>query len=311
MPRVLVTGAAGFIGRHVVERLAEQGDEVVAVRSRAPAGEERPLAGDVRWRTADLLDPDVAHALIREEQPAQLVHLAWYARPGAVWGAVENVRWVEASLRLLRAFGEGEGSGRALFVGSCAEYDWTYGLCSERRTPTRPESLYGAAKDGLRRVAVTAAEGLGVSLAWARPFFLYGPYEHVDRLVPAIALPLLRGEPAPCSGGSQMRDYIHVSDAAAALAALLRSELTGPVNIGTGVPVRVRDLIAQIGDAVGRPELIRYGALGGDKAQAPLVVADVGRLRDELGWGPGVGLEAGLERTVSFWRSVEAGRSAR
>ena len=307
MPRVLVTGASGFVGRHVVDRLSERGDEVVATGS---GDRELEARRGVRWHQVDLLNPEAGAALVARERPTHLVHLAWFSKPGANWTSLENVRWAEASLGLLRAF-HAAGGERAVFAGTCAEYDWSYGLCSEVRTPTDPASLYGAAKDGLRRVALAAAQEGGIGLAWARIFFLYGRHEHPQRLVPAIALPLLRGEPAPCSEGLQMRDYLHVADAAAALTELLHSPVTGPVNIGSGVPLRVRDLVAGIGDRLGRPDLVRYGALGdGGAGAAPLVVADPARLRDEVGWRPQIGLAEGLDDVVSFWRAVVDGAPA-
>ena len=310
MARVLVTGASGFIGRHVLEQLTGAGDEVVAVSSGPVADPALAALPGVHWRQADLLDPGVPAALCDRERPTHVVHLAWFATPGATWTSPENVRWVEASLRLLRAFGVAGGQ-RAVFAGTCAEYDWSYGLCSELRTPTEPASLYGAAKDGLRRVALAAAADAGIDLAWARPFFLYGRHEDPRRLVPAIALPLLRGHEAPTSEGSQLRDYLHVADAAAALAALLHSGVSGPVNVGSGVPVRVREIVARIGQRTGRPDLIRYGALGDGAGGAPVVLADTGRLRDEVGWRPRIGLDEGLDDVVAFWRSTGGGAESR
>jgi nucleoside-diphosphate-sugar epimerase len=311
--RVLLTGAAGFIGHHLLTRLVERGHAVSAVTTRPVGSGPRPVGSGprpvgsgppgVRWITADLLEPDVPAALVDEEDVTHLVHLAWHTRP-SVYTSPENVRWVEASLRLLRALGA-RGGARAVLVGTCAEYDWSYGLCSEWRTPTEGASLYGASKDALRRIAQAAGDELGVSVAWARPFFLYGPREHESRLVPAVIRPLLRGEPAPCSEGWQLRDYLHVGDAADALAHLLDSALEGPVNVGSGVPVRVRDVAATIGELLGRPELVAYGALGDGRGEAPLVLADTTRLRTELGWTPRVSLRAGLDDAIEFWRSCE------
>lgn len=300
MRTVLFTGATGFLGRHVVSCLLERGHEVHAVSS-GPLPQQGPDAR-LLWHRADLLTFEAASQLVGLTQPTDLVHCAWFARPGVVWNSLENVRWVEASLRLLRAFGDA-GGRRALLVGSCAEYDWAHGVCSEARTPIRPASLYGTSKDGLRRVAEAAARSLGVSLVWARPFFLYGPHEHPDRLVPSIIRSLLTGAPAACSEGWQLRDYLHIVDAAAALAALLESELTGPVNVGSGTPVRIRDIVAALGEFIGRADLIRYGAIPTSPGEVPLLLADVARLHDELGWTPGIDLAAGLEEAVEFWRS--------
>lgn len=299
MGTVLLTGATGFLGRQVLGCLLERGHEVHAVSSE-PLPQEEARAR-VHWHRADLLGSEAAGRLVPLVQPTDLVHCAWYSRPGLVWNSLENVRWVEASLRLLCAFGEA-GGRRALLVGTCAEYEWAHGFCSEARTPLRPASLYGSSKDALRRVAEAAARPLDVSVVWARPFFLYGPHEHPDRLVPAISRSLLSCAPADCSEGWQLRDYLHVVDAARAIVSLLESGLTGPVNVGSGIPIRVRDVVAALGEAIGRGELIRYGAIPTSPGEAPLVLADVARLRDELGWSPSIELAAGLEEVIDYWR---------
>src|SRR5205085_8625551 len=125
------------------------------------------------------------------------------------WTAPENVRWVEASLALLRAFAEA-GGRRAVLAGTCAEYDWGAGdeVLNERNTPLRPDTLYGAAKHGLHVVGAAQAAQVGFELAWGRVFFLYGPGEAPGRLVPAVARALLAGEPAKTTAGTQVRDFL-------------------------------------------------------------------------------------------------------
>ena len=94
----------------------------------------------------------------------------------------------------------------------------------------------------------------GISFAWGRIFFLHGPGEHPDRLVPSVTRALLAGEPARCTDGRQVRDFLHSSsDAAHAFAALLALRVEGPVNIASGRGCRSRELVGWIGDALGRP----------------------------------------------------------
>ena len=112
--KVLVTGATGFIGRHVLPRLIARGYRVHAVGRTPIAG---PL--DVQWHNADLLAPGVAAALAATIRPSHLLHLAWTATSGEFWTAPENVDWVAASLALYRSFAIADGR-RALFVGTCA-----------------------------------------------------------------------------------------------------------------------------------------------------------------------------------------------
>jgi nucleoside-diphosphate-sugar epimerase len=114
---------------------------------------------------------------------------------------------------------------------------------------------------------------------------------------------LLRGEPARCSHGNQIRDFLHVEDAAAAFVALLDAEtVAGAVNIASGRPVALKDLIGSIAVELGREDLIRLGAVPAQANEPPLLLADVARLRDEVGWQPRYTLETGLAQTVEWWR---------
>jgi len=297
--RVLVTGGTGFIGRHALPLLAELGYEVHASWSSAP-GEERP---GVRWHRCDLLHPAAAASLIEAVRPTHLLHLAWYAVPGKFWDAAENARWVEASLGLLAAFADA-GGRRATLAGSCAEYDWSrQGILSEAGTPLAPTTYYGTCKHALRAVAEGLAARRGVSFSWGRIFFVYGPHEHPDRLVSSLARALTRGEEAPTSKGTQRRDFLHARDVAAAFVALLDSGVEGAVNIGSGAAVAVRDVVAAVAAAAGRPELVRWGALPQRPGDPPVLEADVSRLVDEVGWRPSVPLEEGIERTVEWWKA--------
>jgi nucleoside-diphosphate-sugar epimerase len=345
--RVLVTGAGGFIGRHTLAPLVAAGHEVHAVTSRplyggAPATARPPndsggtpaaagppdealheMPPEVRWHRANLLAPESAEALVREVRPSHLLHLAWYTQPGAFWTALENFDWVQASLRLLRAFGELEGR-RAVLAGTCTEYAWERSThCVEKvppraddraadadaarahpSTPMCPATLYGAAKHGLHVVAERWALQTDVALAWGRIFYAYGPHEHPARLVSGVARALVRGEEVPCTSGTQVRDYLDTPDLGSAFAALLTSEVTGPVNMASGEPVRVAELVAAVADAAGRPELVRLGALPQRPGDPERLTADVRRLREEVGWSPSIDLREGVARTVAWWRAV-------
>ena len=196
MTRILVTGATGLIGAPTLAPLIASGREVHAVTSRRP---RTGAAAPVHWHVCDLLDARATEALASQVAATELLHLAWYAEPGRVWSSPENLRWVEASLRLLQAFTEA-GGRRAVLAGSCAEYAWQEStLCVESSTPCRPATLYGAAKHGLHVIAESYAAELGLSLAWGRIFFVFGPGEHEARLGGSVARSLLRGEPAICS----------------------------------------------------------------------------------------------------------------
>jgi nucleoside-diphosphate-sugar epimerase len=294
--RVLVTGASGFIGPHALRPLVEAGHEVHAVARRRPPADG--LAG-VTWHQADLLERPAD--VVAELAPERLLHLAWCTQ-APVWTDIANVRWVEATLALVRAFAAA-GGARAVLTGTCAEYEWGgAGSYDERRSPLRPATLYGIAKHATRTVVEAAAGELDIETAWGRVFFLYGPGESENRLVPAITAALIRGEPARTGPGELRRDYLHVADAGAALAALVDADVQGAVNIASGEGPQLRALAEQIARIVGRDDLLEVGALPPRPGDPEELIADVTRLRDEVGFEPRVELADGLASTVAWWR---------
>src|SRR5581483_9823238 len=192
MKTVLITGAAGFVGRHCLPPLARRDYVVHAAGRRPPAGR----AG-AHWHAADLLDPGQVADLLAEVRPTHLLHLAWVTTPGAYWASPDNLAWLAASLHLVRQFAAC-GGRRVVVAGTCAEYDWGYGYCAEGKTPLAPATLYGKCKDALRSVLEGFAAAADLSTAWGRLFYLYGPHEHPDRFVASVIRRLLAGEPAPC-----------------------------------------------------------------------------------------------------------------
>jgi nucleoside-diphosphate-sugar epimerase len=148
-----------------------------------------------------------------------------------------------------------------------------------------------------------------MSSVWPRIFFVYGPHEHPDRLVAAVARSLVAGEPARCSHGRQVRDYLFVEDVADALVRLLESDVTGPINVASGQALTLRDIVSQIGEQTGRADLIQFGAIPPAATDTPLVVGDTSRLTAELEWRPRWDLARGIEKTIAWWRQELAARA--
>lgn len=296
MRRVLVTGAGGFVGSHVVAALATAGFEVVATGLRAPSLPSP--ARDLRFEAADLLDQVARRDLIERVAPTHLLHLAWIAQPGVYWRSADNLQWAAASLDLVRAFRE-RGGVRAVAVGSCAEYAWGGARFIETETPCSPATLYGAAKDATRRLLEAFAREHELSFAWARLFFLYGPREKPGRLVSDALTALRSGTPFPTSEGHQRRDFLHVEDAAGALCALLASEVAGAVNIASGTAVPVRAILAHLANAFRQSHLIRYGERRSSETEPAIIEGDVSRLTREVGFSPRFDIRSGLDDTIA------------
>jgi nucleoside-diphosphate-sugar epimerase len=295
MKKIVLTGASGFVGRQCLSPLVRHGYEIHAVQHQHRA----PDIAQVQWHQVDLLDADEVSRFLKRIQPTHLLHCAWYAVPGKYWEAVENYRWVEASQHLFRSFVK-LGGQRAVGVGSCAEYDWSFTRCLEYSTPLNPATTYGTCKVQVGTFLEELGNKTGVTTAWGRLFFLYGPHERPERFVPSIINPILRGERARCSHGEHVRDYIYVKDAADALASLLASSVSGPVNIASGKAVALKQIAKTIGAKLGRPDLLTFAET--ESTGAREIAAETARLNREVGWSPKYNLDLGLEETIGWWQ---------
>lgn len=296
MKRVLVTGAAGFIGRHALAPLAELGYEVHALTSR-PVSAGRRFAN---WHQADLFDAEQVEALISRVRPTHLLHLAWVTRPPDYWSAPGNVTWVHASLGLLDTF-QRNGGVRAVIAGTCAEYDWSHGLCREDTTPIAPATVYGRCKAALWLAADALGQSTQLAVAWGRVFHVYGPAEHRGRLVPSIVNALLDGAPASCFNAGSIRDYLFVEDVAAAFAALVDSAASGAFNLGSGCARRLGDVASAVARQLAQEHLLRLEGRE-HSAGVAVLIPDVRRFQDTFGWRPKTGLEDGIATTIAWWR---------
>ncbi|MEM8994880.1 MAG: NAD(P)-dependent oxidoreductase [Acidobacteriota bacterium] len=293
--RVLVTGAAGFLGTPTVRGLLERGFSVHATTRAARAAE-----GDVRWHTVDLLAADAGprlDAVLEIARPTHLLHLAWASGRDGFRDSPENYRWVGATVDLIRRF-HASGGRRAVAAGTGAEYDGAHGVCREASTPLRPASTYGVCKKAMSELFLRYLDQHGLSGAWARLFYLYGPGEDGYRLLPSIVGSLLRGESARCTFDRLERDYMHIHDAAAGLADLLESSVDGPINVASGVATPLGELVGRAADQLGRRDLLELGGEPSGPHPSPSVRADIGRARTELGWRPRLELEEGLAQTL-------------
>lgn len=302
--RIMLTGASGFVGRQALEFLVASGHDVYAVSRREPK-----FAGRYAWHPIDLLSAEGPLQAVLASQPDIILHLAWCVEHGRFWTDDANLAWLAASLELVRAARE-NGVTRFVGTGTCYEYDWpSERNCDERTTPLAAHTLYDASKDACRRALESYCRQYGMSFAWGRLFFLYGPQEAQNRLVASVAHALAQGDAAECSDGVVIRDFMDVRDAGAALSALALADVEGSVNIASGEAVSIAEVVTKMGQLAGHPELVRLGARANRTGEPPRIVAEVGRLRNEVGFTPSRNLEAGLKDALSFWSGKVSGRA--
>jgi nucleoside-diphosphate-sugar epimerase len=297
LKRIVITGASGFIGSHCLPLLEQKGYEIHAFSSRFQPDFER---SKIVWHRVDLLHQSRLKEIMKDIRPSHLLHLAWYLEPGKWANSLENYRWVQASLDLLLAFCK-FGGQRAVMVGSCAEYDWRHSYCIENLTPMKPNTVYGTCKYALQEMFGKFIENTELSGAWGRIFFLYGPHEHPVRLVSSVILSLLANQSAQCTHGNQRRDYLYVKDVADALIALLESHVVGSVNIASGQPLAIKEIVFKIAEKLDGKDLVQLGAINTSADEPNLVVGDITRLSKEVGWQPQYSLDRGLDETIKWW----------
>lgn len=297
---VLVTGASGFLGRHLVSRLLAEGARVHAV-SRRSRGEVAGAEG-ASWHAADLADADAVAALVAAVRPRVVFHLASHVAGSRDLELVLPTFHANlaSTVHLLTAVARQGGCRSFVQAGSLEE--------SRGDVPASP---YAAAKLAASAYAEMFAALYAVPAVVARIFMVYGPGQpDLRKLVPYVATSLLRGAAPRLSSGTRPVDWIYVDDVVEGLLRLgRRSDLGGRhVDLGSGELVTVAEVVSRLFQIVGQDRAPDFGSLE-DRPREQVRSADVAATAALLGWRPATDLDAGLAATVEWYRrELAAGR---
>jgi dTDP-6-deoxy-L-talose 4-dehydrogenase (NAD+) len=268
---VLLTGATGFVGRQVLQVLAQRGERVrLIIRPGRQALIGSPAAIESVLMTPDLFQENAAWWETACQGIDTLIHLAWYAEPGKYLESPLNLDCLSGTLELARGAARA-GVRRWIGCGSCFEYDLSAAILTPA-TPLRPLTVYAAAKAAAYLALERWLSLQAVEFAWCRLFYLYGEGEDARRLVPYLRARLSAGEPAELTRGTQVRDYLEVREAARQIVECALGSVQGAVNICSGVAITVRELAEQIADEYGRRDLLRFGARPDNLTDPPRVL---------------------------------------
>jgi nucleoside-diphosphate-sugar epimerase len=307
--RVLVTGAAGFVGANLIQALRTAGSEVVGlVRPGAPRPRLADLDGDVELLEVDVLEPRTVEDAVKRTRPDLAVNLVVEGSHPTT--PIERLRQLEVAVlgtaRLVEVLARAGCSG-LVHLGSSLEY-------GPRPRPHREDDALspivsrGVAKAAETIACLGAARAVGIAAVVLRPFSIYGPWDHEVRLVPTAIRAALEGTELPLTEPGFAHDFVHVGDVVQAILLAASGALTldGKIfNIGTGVQTTNEDLVAMVGRLAGTEVRTVSGALPTRAHDTRVWVADNERARTELAWTPALRLEEGLRSTIAWYRSRE------
>lgn len=282
-PRILITGANGFIGTAITAKLNASGTIFCGITHCA----------------IDLLNPgDELKKVLAAFSPTHLLHLAWNTTPGQFWNAPENRDWTAASVNLVTTFIQ-MGGKHVVVAGSCAEYDWSDdGICDEESTPLKPNTLYGQEKVRAHQLIDEICKQHAIRCAWARIFFPYGEHQPEGKLIPDLEQVFSGQRPAFAVQRHQRRDFIHVDDVADGFITLLDQPVNGAFNLASGQSTTIAEIVETLAHLHQQsPEIIFQQRP--EANSAPVRIEGTNDKLKQLGWAPSIPLSTGLARVVA------------
>ncbi len=306
---VFVTGAGGFIGSHLTERLAALGADVRALihyNALGTAGwlDESPVRDLIRITAGDVLDRDVVRKAM--EGSEVVFHLAaLIAIPYSYRAPVSYVRTnIEGTVNVLQAARD-LGVSRFIHTSTSEVYGTAQYVPIDERHPVQGQSPYSASKIAADKLAEAYHLSFGVPVVTVRPFNTFGPRQSARAVVPTIITQLLRGTKVSLGAVTPTRDLNYVGDTVEGFvsAAVAPGAVGGTFNIGSGREISIGDLAQLIGNLMQKPVEIETDAerVRPTGSEVERLLADSGLSASILGWRPSIGLEGGLRATIEWY----------
>ena len=299
--RCVVTGASGFLGSSLVRALVKRGHSTLAVvRPESNLWRLSEVRADVTFAYATLNDISSIEKPIADFAPDVVFHLAWSGGDSSKYvNSIDQMNNVPGSLELVNIAGRAQAKA-FVFFGSAAEYG-RFSIPVSENDVEEPRNLYGATKLVTMQATRSLCAMWKMRFCGMRPFWVYGPRDSEKRMIPSLIEQLLDRKRPTLTKGDQVWDYLYVEDAMDALLRLAEcSSAEGVFNLGSGVPVVLRDVVERIRDIIDPGLEVGFGDIPYAPNQIMHLEASIDRLKGATGWEPSVGLEQGLQETINW-----------
>jgi nucleoside-diphosphate-sugar epimerase len=255
--KILVTGATGFVGRHVIHNLLEKQIKVRAIVRKGKESFFKNKNLKLELISTDDLFKESADWFSEQCKGVDtVIHIAWYAEPEKYLKSLKNIDCLMGSLKFAQGAIKAKIK-RFVGIGTCFEYDLSGGIVSIN-TPLNPLSLYASTKVALYKELSQQFFENSVEFCWCRLFYLFGEGEDERKLVAHLHKQLAKGEIVNLTNGNKILDFLNVNEASRLIVGIALSDRQGPINICSGKPTTIKQLAEQIASEYGRSDLLKF-----------------------------------------------------
>jgi nucleoside-diphosphate-sugar epimerase len=276
--KILMTGGSGFIGKPILSLIQSKNIEVCVI------GRHKPKGFKGSFIEVDILkiSKNDMFVILNKIKPTHLIHLAWYTEYNKFWNAEENISWIYKTISLIDNFCK-VGGKTVIAAGSCAEYSWDTSEKLLENSKCEPKNLYGISKNVTRQLASHICTQAGVSLAWCRIFFPYGLGDNEKKFIPSLKKVVNNTKDPFKIKQPGLRDFLHINDIAEALLIILEKNIDGIINICSGIPYDVSDLMIRV-LRYKKISLYKNNLFNFNNEKAIVNIVGSNKILKELGW---------------------------
>lgn len=294
--KVFVTGGTGFIGQYVVRRLYKKGHKLL-ILSVQPKSQKLNFPKTVEFVEGDLANIESWKSNVKNFQPDAAIHLAWEGIPD--YGVETSIKNLKYGLNLFEELAE-IGCKKIICTGSCWEYGQNQGEISED-LPVKSSNAFTAAKNALHWLGREIAKENNIQFIWTRLFYVYGPGQRENSLIPYIIKCAREGKDPKIKTPSARNDFIYVGDVAKAIVAILKKCNQSTVyNIGSGYSTSIQDIIKIVYSELNLQYQLKDKILNTKNIYSDNFWVDISKIKKEIGWESKTTICEGIKNTILY-----------